>query len=122
MRLSHGIGDGNDLCSDSELRIPIAVRPYQSNSFERKDRSPVHHVRQVTYEQQWSLPDEQREVFRVEELHISDTRSREYLGLSSKDVNQPGQNESICEQSYRAQLRDVPYKSKREEDYQLNED
>ena len=55
-------------------------------------------------------------------MNISNTRFHKYLGLSSKDVNQSSQNESIGEQSCRAQLRDIPYKSKGEEDYQLDED
>ena len=68
------------------------------------------------------VPNEQRKVPRIEHLHIRNASIRNDPDLTPKDIQQANQNESISNQSRRAQLREVADKRQRQEDDQLHED
>lgn len=65
-------------------------------------------------------PNEQREILRIEQLHIRWSIPRDHRYFTPEDINQPGQDERVRDERCRAELGEVPDQRQREEDDKLH--
>jgi hypothetical protein len=67
------------------------------------------------------IPNEESKVLRVEHLHIRDAPVRHNLDLTSKDINEPDEDEQVCDKGSPTEFGQITDQDNWQEDHGLNE-
>jgi hypothetical protein len=68
------------------------------------------------------IPNKQRKIPRIKQLHIRNPLVSDDSNLAAKDIDQAGKDERVCHQGCRAELGQVTDETHGEEYHKLNED